>query len=132
IVQPLSAADPGGAPAPSAGAVGAVGAVGADGAGLAAIPGAAAGNLEAAEAVEANLSPAQGPAPSRSASPSLVESITVSGQRVVDLDSGGENKTTFTNDLIEDLPIIGHRYQSLLVLAPGVQDANGDGNPNVM
>lgn len=62
--------------------------------------------------------------------PELVEKVRVLSS-LVDLDEGGENKTAFSSDLTEDLPILGRSYQSVLTLAPGVNDANHDGNPNV-
>lgn len=52
------------------------------------------------------------------------------GSRVVDLDQvGGSSK--FTDEFIEDLPAPGRFYQDILTLAPGVNDEDGDGNPNV-
>ena len=39
--------------------------------------------------------------------------------------------TRFTDEFIQDLPVPGRFYQNVLTLAPGVQDADGDGNPNV-
>ncbi len=39
--------------------------------------------------------------------------------------------TKFSDDFISDLPVPGRFYQNVLTLAPGVQDADGDGNPNV-
>lgn len=61
----------------------------------------------------------------------LVETVKVRGDKVIDLDAGAEGKTTFSENFIEDLPILGRSYQNVLKLAPGVQDTNGDGNPNV-
>ena len=43
--------------------------------------------------------------------------------------TGGSAK--FEETFIDDLPIPGRFYQNLLSLAPGVLDADGDGNPNV-
>ncbi|HEY3174150.1 MAG TPA: carboxypeptidase regulatory-like domain-containing protein [Candidatus Polarisedimenticolia bacterium] len=37
----------------------------------------------------------------------------------------------YGSEFIEGLPIIGHNYQDVLTLAPGVTDTDGDGNPNV-
>src|SRR4030095_13564647 len=51
---------------------------------------------------------------------------------LIDLDAGGECKTVFSDTFIDDLPIRGNNYQNVLTLAPGVQDTDGDGNPNVM
>lgn len=59
-----------------------------------------------------------------------VEKVTVKA-RVVELDEGGENKVAFSDNFIEDLPILGRNYQNVLTLAPGVNDSNNDGNPNI-
>jgi hypothetical protein len=39
--------------------------------------------------------------------------------------------SSYNSEFIEGLPIIGHDYQDILILAPGVTDTDGDGNPNV-
>ena len=39
--------------------------------------------------------------------------------------------TTFTSTFIAELPILGRDYQDILILAPGVTDVNGTGNPNI-
>jgi Ca-activated chloride channel family protein len=39
--------------------------------------------------------------------------------------------TKFSDELIADLPVPGRFYQNVLTLAPGLQDADGEGNPNV-
>jgi len=39
--------------------------------------------------------------------------------------------TRFSDEFIEDLPILGRNYQDVLSLAPGVTDVDGDGNPNI-
>jgi hypothetical protein len=49
---------------------------------------------------------------------------------VVDLDKS-ETSTRFSDEFISDLPVLDRFYQNVLVLAPGVQDADGDGSPNV-
>lgn len=49
---------------------------------------------------------------------------------VVDTESA-RTTTSFNSEFIEGLPIIGHNYQDILTLAPGVTDTDGDGNPNV-
>jgi outer membrane receptor protein involved in Fe transport len=49
---------------------------------------------------------------------------------MVDLGST-KTSTLFRSEFIEGLPIIGRTYQSILTLAPGVTDIDGDGNPNV-
>jgi hypothetical protein len=61
----------------------------------------------------------------------LREEVRVTAERgVVDLDKT-ETSTKFTDDFIADLPVLDRFYQNVLVMAPGVQDADGDGNPNV-
>jgi hypothetical protein len=49
---------------------------------------------------------------------------------VVDLEKTSTS-TKFSDEFIQDLPVPGRFYQNVLTLAPGVQDADGDGNPNV-
>ena len=49
---------------------------------------------------------------------------------IVDTESA-RTSTSFNSEFIEGLPIIGHNYQDILTLAPGVTDTDGDGNPNV-
>ncbi len=49
---------------------------------------------------------------------------------VVDLDRS-ESATKFSAEFIGDLPVLDRFYQNVLTMAPGVQDANADGNPNV-
>lgn len=61
----------------------------------------------------------------------MIEVVKVTDDRIIDLDVGGENKVSFSDEFIGDLPILGRNYQNVLKLAPGVNDANGDGNPNV-
>ncbi|HEU5180555.1 MAG TPA: TonB-dependent receptor [Candidatus Polarisedimenticolia bacterium] len=39
--------------------------------------------------------------------------------------------TTFSATFIAELPIMGRDYQDILILAPGVTDVNGTGNPNI-
>lgn len=39
--------------------------------------------------------------------------------------------TRFSGDFLEDLPVYGRDVQAMLTLAPGIQDVDGDGNPNV-
>ncbi|NJN64034.1 MAG: TonB-dependent receptor [Acidobacteria bacterium] len=55
----------------------------------------------------------------------------VSRQQVIDLEKGATSDTAISGDFFSDLPVYGREYQKALVVAPGVQDANGDGNPNV-
>ena len=49
---------------------------------------------------------------------------------LIDLDQS-EAATKFSSDFIQDLPVAGRFYQNVLALAPGVQDPDKDGNPNV-
>ncbi|MGH9869167.1 MAG: TonB-dependent receptor [Candidatus Polarisedimenticolia bacterium] len=59
------------------------------------------------------------------------ETIVVESQgNIVDTEST-KTATSYNAEFIEGLPIIGHNYQDVLTLAPGVTDTDGDGNPNV-
>jgi hypothetical protein len=61
----------------------------------------------------------------------IVERVKVTAkQDVVDLEKTAPS-TKFSDEFIQDLPVPGRFYQNVLTLAPGVQDADGDGNPNV-
>jgi Ca-activated chloride channel family protein len=40
-------------------------------------------------------------------------------------------QSRFSDEFIADLPVAGRSYQSVMTLAPGVQDADGEGSPNV-
>jgi hypothetical protein len=63
--------------------------------------------------------------------PEHVEKVVVTGEKTsVDLDKN-QTSTSFSSDFIADLPVAGRFYQNVLALAPGVQDPDGDGNPNV-
>ena len=63
--------------------------------------------------------------------PEHIEKVTVTAERTsVDLDKN-QTATKFSSEFIKDLPIQGNFYQNVLTLAPGVQDPDGDGNPNV-
>jgi hypothetical protein len=64
--------------------------------------------------------------------PEMAERVVVTAERgaAVDLDQN-QKSTNFSADFIADLPVAGRFYQNVLALAPGVQDADGDGNPNV-
>ena len=63
--------------------------------------------------------------------PEHVEKVTVTAEKTsVDLDKN-QTATKFSSEFIADLPIQGNFYQNVLTLAPGVQDPDGDGNPNV-
>jgi len=63
--------------------------------------------------------------------PTLREVVRVAGKtEMVDLaETGG---TTALGGFIQDLPAPGRFYQKVLALAPGADDADGKGNPNVM
>ncbi len=59
------------------------------------------------------------------------ETVVVEGRgSTVDTEST-RTSTSYNAEFIEGLPIIGHNYQDILTLAPGVTDTDGDGNPNV-
>ncbi len=61
----------------------------------------------------------------------LVERVKVeAASDVVDLENPSQTMK-FSDEFIDDLPVPGRFYQNILTLAPGVQDADGDGNPNV-
>jgi outer membrane receptor protein involved in Fe transport len=61
----------------------------------------------------------------------IEEQVHVTAERdVIDLDKT-EASTKFSDAFLADLPIPGRFYQNMLTMAPGVQDANQDGNPNV-
>ena len=63
--------------------------------------------------------------------PEMQERVIVTGEKAaVDLDQNATS-TQFSSDFIADLPVAGRFYQNVLALAPGVQDPDGDGNPNV-
>ena len=61
----------------------------------------------------------------------MTETIKVESRgNVVDTEST-KTSSSYNAEFIEGLPIIGHNYQDILTLAPGVTDTDGDGNPNV-
>jgi hypothetical protein len=63
--------------------------------------------------------------------PEQVERVVVTGEKAhVNLDQNADT-TKFSSEFIQDLPVPGRFYQNVLALAPGVQDPDGDGNPNV-
>lgn len=63
--------------------------------------------------------------------PELTEKVQVIAERTkIDLEQKGSS-TKYSDEFISDLPVAGRFYQNVLSLAPGVQDADGDGNPNV-
>jgi Ca-activated chloride channel family protein len=55
------------------------------------------------------------------------EAISKSGHALV----AAPRMTTFSSDFVANLPVAGRRFQQVLALAPGIQDRDGDGNPNV-
>jgi hypothetical protein len=64
-------------------------------------------------------------------SEAIEERVRVVAERsVIDLDQN-EASTKFSRQFVSDLPVAGRFYQNVLTLAPGVQDTDGDGNPNV-
>lgn len=63
--------------------------------------------------------------------PEQTEKVQVIAERTkIDLEQKGSS-TKYSDEFISDLPVAGRFYQNVLALAPGVQDADGDGNPNV-
>lgn len=61
----------------------------------------------------------------------MVEREVVKATReTVDLEKN-QTSTKFGEDFIQDLPVQGRFYQNVLTMAAGVQDPDGDGNPNV-
>lgn len=63
--------------------------------------------------------------------PAREERVIVADQRPVVQLEGHAVESRFEDSFIEQLPVPGRFFQNLLTLAPGVLDANGDGNPNV-
>jgi len=45
--------------------------------------------------------------------------------------SGAGDRKSFGDEFVQDLPVQGRHYTNVLTLAPGLQDSDGDGNPNV-
>jgi Ca-activated chloride channel family protein len=75
--------------------------------------------------------PAALPEESVSTDESIVEHVWVeAASDIVDLENTSQT-TRFSDSYVEDLPVAGRFYQNVLAFAPGVQDADGDGNPNV-
>ena len=71
------------------------------------------------------------PAPPPSSAPMRAEMVTVAGEKsMIDLDKN-QTSTTFSSEFISNLPVAGRMYQNTIALSPGVQDPDGDGNPNV-
>ena len=62
----------------------------------------------------------------------ITERVTVVGkEKIIALDTGAESSTSISGESFADLPVVGREYRQVLTLAPGVQDSDGDGNPNV-
>ncbi|NJN64117.1 MAG: TonB-dependent receptor [Acidobacteria bacterium] len=62
----------------------------------------------------------------------LQEQVEVVGRgNVVELERGATSTTEISDELFQDLPVFGREYQNVLDVAAGVQDSDGDGNPNV-
>jgi hypothetical protein len=63
--------------------------------------------------------------------PDLVEKVdVVAGRAPVTLEETSTS-VRFSDEFLQDLPVQGRFYQNMLTMAPGVQDSDGDGNPNV-
>ena len=61
----------------------------------------------------------------------ITEEVEVRAKRkVVDLEKSATT-TEFSGEFVSDLPIMGRDVENVFTLAPGVNDADGDGNPNV-
>jgi hypothetical protein len=61
----------------------------------------------------------------------LLERVQVTARRdLVDLEETRVS-SKFSDSFMQDLPVQGRMYQNLLTLAPGVHDADSDGNPTV-
>ena len=61
----------------------------------------------------------------------LQERVRVSAERqVVNLETT-QAVTKFSEEFIADLPVPGRFYQNVLTMTPGINDSDGDGNPNV-
>jgi hypothetical protein len=63
--------------------------------------------------------------------PEQVEHETVRAERSVVELTETSTSTKFDDAFLNELPIQGRFYQNMLTMAPGVQDSDGDGNPNV-
>ena len=63
--------------------------------------------------------------------PERVEKVQVIATRTVASLDEPTGTVSISGEFFDDLPVRGRNYQSALTLAPGVNDADGDGNPNV-
>ena len=61
----------------------------------------------------------------------IVEKVKVTARGDVVNTESTTTETKFSAEFIDSLPILGHNYQDVLSLAPGVSDVNGTGNPNI-
>jgi hypothetical protein len=61
----------------------------------------------------------------------FVEEVTTTATADVVSIEESRQVTRFSDEFIQDLPVQGRFYTNVLTLAPGVQDSDGDGNPNV-
>ncbi|MBI4161188.1 MAG: carboxypeptidase regulatory-like domain-containing protein, partial [Acidobacteria bacterium] len=62
----------------------------------------------------------------------LKEIVDVVGKSDVVVLEETETKTEFDDTFISGLPVLGRDYRDILVLAPGVDDEDGDGNVNIL
>jgi hypothetical protein len=60
----------------------------------------------------------------------FVANLAVGERSGIDIDDN-QRSTTFSAGFLSDLPVAGRFYQQVFALAPGLQDAKKDGNPNV-
>jgi len=61
----------------------------------------------------------------------MKETVKVTAQGEVVNTATTTTSTVFNSEFIDALPILGRNYQDVLTLAPGVTDADGDGNPTI-
>ena len=85
--------------------------------------------IETAAAVAAGLAAQPAAIHQQAAMMTETVKVTAAGQVVRLTDTA--KSTVFSEEFVQDLPVPGRFYQNVLTLAPGVQDADGDGNPNV-
>ena len=76
------------------------------------------------------------PTPAEPEAGPILDSETIRALRSLGyVDSAPTNQfggtSTGSDEFFADLPTLGREYQSVLTLAPGVQDEDGDGNPNI-
>jgi outer membrane receptor protein involved in Fe transport len=61
----------------------------------------------------------------------ITEKVVLAGRRAPVVLEETSTTTRFDDAFFQDLPVKGRFYQNILSLAPGVEDVDGDGNPNV-